>query len=229
MFGGTNITLSADAYLGLDTAKQNNPWDELRQSWKESWSKGEEMNHVACAISVTALGAHRGDINVCLLCMTNTAFRGLRLPPQMLYSIDMYDASNNFVKKTDYGKEIGCLISQNIVTNWFFNIPKNMRPSAFFLVKQYSWESVTSYDKYEPEKNNNLNLFRIFQLNKSGEYTIHLRMRLVQTAFVDKAQTSPRKNIFEGQSWNYRKCVFLLDTWLPEVVVNVSLNKRDFP
>lgn len=154
----------------------------------------------------------------------NSGIFGLRLSADKLFAINMVDANGQFVKKTEYGKEFGQALTQKQLNDWItpIRIQGNLLKAWFEIPPAIStWQHQRDVGTFSISK--------AFSLTKAGEYTLHVRMRLIQSHFIDSAGTIIRTNIFGpyfGSSGRTTLTAFQF-VWFPEVTVKVQIRPED--
>jgi len=176
------------------------PRDAVSQNMIDFWAKGMETNGLVCAVT-----PYRANMPTHLLVYvinnsTNGLWGGLRLPPEKLFSIELFNAQGQPVEKTDAGKKFGLPVTDTYLNDWF-KTHVNQRGSGLFGLKGL-----------EEQEIQDLSIPQVFQLHQSGEYTLHLRIRLIQY-----------------RTDAYGKPYFPVNIWLPEVVANVQIQPEDIP
>lgn len=183
----------------------------------------EAGTNVTCTLSVEQrFDSDVGSPPICYVRLTNSAdstVQGLRLSSEKLFAINLVDTNGQPVKKTEYGKEFGQQLTQEECRKrcggrrytgaWFF-IP--------FYPNVQHWTDIGWFS-----------LPKAFELTQAGEYTLHLRMRLIQTGVSDSSGTL-RTNIF---NWPYlapkSKSIYFQSIWLPEVTAKIRIRPEDIP
>src|SRR4051812_19487218 len=121
-----------------------------------------------------------GPSPLCLVKLSNLTdikLWGLRPPPEMLLAIDLVDADGQSVEKTDYGKKFGQSLTQKQLNDWVIPIRLIGHISAGFFFVPLGPNSPHS------TKVADFSIPKAFDLKKDGYYTLHVRMRLIQSCF----------------------------------------------
>ena len=132
---------------------------------------------------------------------TTNAIVGVMGPAPCLFAVELFDSGGKPIEKTDAGKKFGLPLSQEEIKSWW---PVQHGPSyrpPFFLtspIQPYPGIGVGEFSIPET-----------FQLRQSGEYELHLRMRLIQC-----------KQEASGQ-------LYFSMIWLPEVTAKVQIRPKE--
>ena len=181
--------------------------------------------NVFCVISINqSSGKDAGPPPVCIVKLVNqtTAFRvwGVRLPPEELFAIDLVDTNGQMLDKTEIGKKYGQSLTQKEVNDRFLplRIAHGSMSAGFWAEPGAAIEVGI------------LSIPKNFKLTHVGEYTLHLRMRLIQTCVSDLSGTV-RTNILDGDFFGPSRTspTVFQSVWLPEVVGKVLIRPEDIP
>lgn len=185
-----------------------------------------DTNLVACKLLIEQLdaGGNHGLPPICFVKITNYSTNskvwGLRLPLEKLLAIKLTDASGRLVEKTDYGMKFGRPLTQQHLNDWIIPIRMSGHLSA-------AWFQIPPGTFGEQ-----VGVFSIpkaFKLTQPGQYTLHVRMRLIQSHFSDPSGTITQTNIFGGQymgSGRTSPTVFQF-VWLPETNTEIKIPPKD--
>jgi hypothetical protein len=129
--------------------------------------------------------------------------RGLNMPPTNLFSIELFDPNGKPVERTAEGKMFGLPLTQKQIEDWCNKMTKRRwRNGLFYLSKNTPPPGVSISGFSIPQA---------FQIRNPGEYTLRLRMRLIQL----RMDASGHRYFPVG--------------WLPEVVAKVQIRPEDIP
>jgi hypothetical protein len=180
-----------------------------------------ETNSPVCAISIDYSSGQEKPLPVCYVRLINNStdnrVSGLQLPPEMLFTIDLFDAKGQQVEKSEFGKKYGKPLSQQEINDWFRLTRKGRGGwSGWFWIPGHS-------------EVGNISIPQTFKLTQAGEYTLHLRMRLIQTSMVDPSGAIRRKSVYDGQYFRPDKSgqISFQITWLSEVTAKVQIRPED--
>jgi hypothetical protein len=184
----------------VDTNNYKVDYDTDFQRMLDSWPKGAVTNGLACALQLFRPSGGRDLLPLCSVNVVNTTtnwVKGyLNVPLQGLIYMELFDSQGKQVKKTTKGKEY-VLWTDKQIEDWINGRPRELGFSIPPLLCNQANGSISF-----PEE---------FALTQPGEYSFHLRMRLVQ----NKKDASGR--------------LFLQTTWLPEVIAKVQIRPEDIP
>ena len=171
------------------------------QQMMDSWPKGVATNGLICAIQIFRPAGAKELLPLCCVNVINTTTNWIKgyldIPLQGLVEMELFDPLGNQVEKTAVGKGYDVWTDEQI-ERWINGRP---RGGTAFRV------SPLLYCK----TNGRISFPEAFTLKKSGEYTLHLRMRLVQGDEDSLGQ------------------IHLQRIWLPEVVAKVQIRPEDIP
>lgn len=179
-----------------------------------------DTNIVTCELSVI-----RNPDLICFVTLqnknTNSRIWGVRLPPEMLFTVDLVDAQERPAEKTEFGKKFGSILTQDEINHWF--VPTREAHgtwAAGFFAPFGSADQKTAV--------NHFSIPLVFKLKQPGEYTLRLRTRLVQACVSDEKGTM-RTNAFDAQYFgtDRSKPVRFEFIWMPEVRSKVNVTARD--
>ena len=172
------------------------------QKMIDSMDKGAETNGLVCAIYVSRPSGAKDLLPTICVNVINTTTSwvhgGLNLPREVLFKIKMYDSHGVEVKRTKEGERFEDW-SQGQIEEWFREQVRLRRKGRWIDVAPLNYAQVGG----------RISLPELFQLEEAGEYTLHLRMPLIQ---VQKKASG--KFIYKT-------------TWLPEVVAKVQILPED--
>jgi hypothetical protein len=178
--------------------------------------------NVFCSITVgCASGSNIEQSTICHIKVINLTERklwALNLPLEKLVSVDLIDTNGLYAKKTEMGAKYGMALTQKEVNDWFIPLRIAGHTSA-------AWYEVTP--TFTPE----IGAFRVldsFSPPHAGEYTLKVRMRLIQSGSSDSAGTV-RTNILDPQylSSDRSSPIDFQSVWLPEVTSKVVVKTFD--
>jgi hypothetical protein len=188
--------------------KTSTNWQDFRmdaddRAMIDSWPKGLPTNGLYCALQFVRHGGVNGSGPSCAAYVINTTtnlFRSLlNLPGETIFQVELLDSEGKPVEKTAAGKLFKTW-TQKQMEDWCDEQDRNRSRGKFIMVWPLAFYQVGS-----------LGIAEIFQAKRSGEYTLHLRMQLVE------AKLDASKNLT------------LQPTWLPEVVAKVQIRPEDIP
>lgn len=116
-----------------------------------------------------------------------------------LFDMELFDSQGRLIPKTVEGEKYGQLLTQESLDEWYQKLIKSRPPGGKWL-GTYSWIA--------PEETSMVGMFSIkdmFKISKVGEYTIHVRVRLIQV----------KRFSFGGY--------YFPSTWLAEVATKVQI------
>jgi hypothetical protein len=157
---------------------------------RSSWSKTNPTNGMACAMCL-APDFEKGSpiFIVYIINDTTNLIRGvLRVPLAGRANITLLDVAGNEVPKTALGKSFGVWSDQKI-KDWFED--HRQKPPRFLGDRKSVQDSKGISDYLVPQLPNQISagvsLPQLFELHKSGKYTLSLQLRVAQTK-VDKSR-----------------------------------------
>jgi hypothetical protein len=171
------------------------------QEMINSWDKGAETNGMSCAVFFTRVLNWKLPPICCVNLIndtTNAFYGGFRPSPEMLFKIDLFDSNNIPVAKTDMGKKYGEPVTQEQLKEWYKKNVNGRGWGTFLLPPLSARQQISQFSIPE-----------VFQLKQTGEYTLHLNMRLMQS-----------------QHDSSGKLYFSI-IWLPEVAAKVQIQPED--
>jgi hypothetical protein len=175
--------------------------DTFMREMISRWFKGAETNGMSCA--VTFLGAGP-ECPVCYVSLindtTNNVYGVFRPSPGMLFDVELFDSKSNSMAKTEVGKTYGQPLTQQQLNDWF---EKHMDRHGEELQRVPPSMVISPFSEFS--------ISEVFLLQKPGEYTLHLRMRLMQHQ--------------QDASGHFYFSVM----WLPAVVADFHLRPEDIP
>jgi len=192
-----------------------------------------DTNLVACVMSIEQRhGLSYGPSPICFVSLVNNSptnsiiinsgILGLRLSAENLFAIELVNTNGKSVEKTDYGRKFGQSLTQKQLNDWAIPIRVwGNYSKACFEVPPAVLQSSAEIGAFSIPK--------AFKITQAGEYTLHVRMRLIQNRFFD--QGIIRTNIFGMlQFGRGRKTPTVFQsTWLPEVTAKVQIRLQDIP
>jgi hypothetical protein len=184
------------------TNKSSN-FDQFTQDLIKTWIKGAETNGICCAISFDRPSESGASRLVCYVHLVNGStsflYGGLSASPDMLFEVELFDSKDNSIAKTHIGEKYGQSVTQQQLIDWY-KTNVNRHGAGTFLVPPFLTGDINQFI-----------VTQVFQIQKAGEYTLHLRMRLIQ-----RQQDSSEKLNFSI-------------IWLPEVVAQIEIRPEDIP
>lgn len=133
---------------------------------------------------------------------TTNAVLFLQMPPTNLFSIELLDSHGKPVGKTREGKMYGLSLTQKYIANW--RNKQNLRPAGM-------WYLISPNDTNAHCTVGFFSLRSAFRIEQPGEYTLHLRLRLIEA-----------RSDSSGQ-------LYFPMVWLPEVTAKVQIRPEDIP
>lgn len=199
--GAANTTASES----VATNKKGFHVDHDMQSMIDSWPKGAKTNGLYCAIELASF-EHRPQGKewppVCCINVVNTTANDvsdcLKLPLASLLQIELFDSQGKPVEKTATGKQFGSW-TQKQIKDWFDEMQRIRWRGRYFRVPGLLYAQI----------GNPFSISQAFQVKQSGEYTLHLSLRLIQS----KQDRSDQ----------------LSTIVLPEVITKVQIRPNDIP
>jgi hypothetical protein len=165
-----------------------------------------ETNGLSCTVAISPYADHGFRPPFCYVHGLNEFtnwVRGLKMPPTNLFEIELSDPQGRPVEKTAEGKMFGLPLTQKQIEDWCNKMARRgWRDGLFYLSKNTSPPGVTISGFSIPQA---------FQIRNPGEYTLQLRMRLIQL----RMDASGHRYFPVG--------------WLPEVVAKVQIRPEDIP
>ena len=182
--------------------------------------------NVFCTLSIDPINswnAWPSPICSVRLCnSTDSKLSGLQLSAEKLFDVNLVDTNGQFVKKTEYGKQFGQALTQKQLNDWVIPIRITGHISAGWFFVPFGpgaqhWVDV-----------GNFSIPKVFELTHAGEYTLHMRMRLIQSCISDQSGMI-RTNILDAQQLGAgRKMPTIFQSiWLPEVTAKVQIPPED--
>jgi hypothetical protein len=166
-----------------------------------------KTNDLSCVLQFTSrdglTSMHPPVCWVTVLNHTTNNIRGVVGPAPCLFAIELFDSNGKLVEKTSIGKKFGTPLSQEEIKSWW---PVQRGVS-------YRLPIFTSGPN-PPLPGIQVGTFSVsdaFQVKEAGEYTLHLRMRFIQT-----------KVDISGHA-------YFPIIWLPEVTTKVQIQPGDIP
>lgn len=134
----------------------------------------------------------------------------LRMPATNLCTLALFDSKGQAVEKTAEGKMFGQPLTQEQTLTWVHGAQKQF--GGGFGNWHLHFTPVPRKPPISPTAGPIIfSLKPLFKVKEPGEYTLHLRLRLIQT----KEDTSGK--------------VYFPMVWLPEVVAKVQIRPEDIP
>ncbi|MGD0745801.1 MAG: hypothetical protein ABSA45_11665 [Verrucomicrobiota bacterium] len=187
-----------------------------------------DTNLVACTLSIEqSPGWSEGPSPICFVKLdnpaTNSIILSLQLPPENIFTVELIDAKGEPVEKTEYGEKFGQSLTQKQLNDWIIPIRLTGHLSAaWFEVPPATLRADVAA----------FSLPKTFKITQAGKYTLHVRMRLIQSYFSDSSGTIVRTNIFGAQCMGgpgrTAPTVFQ-SVWLPEATAKVQIRPEDIP
>jgi hypothetical protein len=155
---------------------------------------------------------------ICIVGLTNSTRSRVwsaSLPASMLFAVDLVDTNGHFIEKTEYGKGFGLPLTQKQVNERF--LPKRIAHgsmAAGYLAQAGLTPTVGEFS-----------IPKAFNLKQPGEYTLYIRLRLIQSCVSDSSGTI-RTNIFDAQYFgsNRTNATVFQSIWLPEISTNLQIH-----
>lgn len=178
--------------------------------------------NVSCKLSIEQ---HSGWVAspspLCMVRLANSAncrVWGLHLPIEMLVAIDLFNKNGQQVEKTNYGKTTGLPLTQKQINDWF--LPRRIAHGSMA-------QAFEASSTFTPEVGG-FSIPKAFKLNQAGEYTLHVRMRLIQSCVSDSSGTI-RTNILDAQDLGHNRTAptVFQSVWLPEVTAKIQIRPED--
>ncbi len=181
--------------INQTTSRQTNFATDF-QVMLNSWDKGKETNGLICGIQRSSDRSNKPLVfYACVINTTTNWVKGyLGLPLQGLSEIHLFDSNGIPVNKSQSGNSF-TIWSETQIMDWLKLRPRGIN---FFILPQDA--SIVNSD---------INLGREFQLKHPGEYTLHLKMCMMQIQTDKTGRTFHRKY------------------WLPEVATKVLIRPDD--
>lgn len=164
-------------------------------------------NDLSCVLQVTydkeLSSMHPPVCWVTVLNHTTNLIRGVVGPAPCLFAIELFDSNGKQIKKTNGGKKFGMPLSQEEINSWW-----PVQHGVSYRLPIFTSSPTTPFPGTGVA---NFNISDAFQIKEAGEYSLHLRMRLIQT----KPDVSGQPNFSM--------------IWLPEVIAKVQIRPEDIP
>jgi hypothetical protein len=168
----------------------------------DSWFKGAATNGLVCAVEWYRPIGGKDPLPMFIVDIinstTNIILNGLNFPSEALLKIELFDARGEPVPKKAAGQQFGKWTEKEL-DDW--NDETRRTRSLGRFLPLIGLEAI--------QVSGGLSVPKLFQIRKPGEYTLHLRMRFIQS----KVGTAGK--------------VYLQTTWLPEVVSPVEIFPQD--
>ena len=210
------IAMAGSLLVGYGKDLQTDNTVADNQLLKESKVSSEEASNLVCVVDASFAET---ECRVEIAGTTTNVVVALTTPSEMKVAVHLIDSSGHPVEKTEYGKTFGQPLTQKEINDW-------VRPRR--MGNGWSSMMIEAFDR-GPITVTKFYLKKVFHIKQAGEYTLHVRVRLIQTC--RDREGNPRKGIYNGMSFSSPRDGSILEcyqaTWLPEVTAKVQMRPED--